>query len=246
MWNSEHRINLIYRAQRNKAKIEYEHTVDLYASGKGPGNGGNIMLLAMHYAPEARNIESDTNRINAFLEGGWNVCSVDLSGHKNDYGHISANFTTPRGIKGIINSITENAQNEPQIIALDYFWLQNPIYYKERYGEDWPLKSQLFFEAFKDLTAIILPIDNWEPSSMEQQMKELKAPLSYFKIGKDNENSNPLVRYTLRSNDQDPKFSFDRSHAAQKWRIRGFVVVHRSSMPRREVEAYLSRSGTII
>ena len=37
-------------------------------------------------APHFHAIESDTNRLNAFIEDGWSVSSVDLQGHKNTKG----------------------------------------------------------------------------------------------------------------------------------------------------------------
>ena len=108
MWKPEYKLNMLYRAvlsqSQKKRKLEAEESgVDLYARRReSPNNGRNIMLLAMHYAPESRNIESDTNRINAFLKDDWSVCSVDLSGFQNSYGHISSNFKTMRDINRII------------------------------------------------------------------------------------------------------------------------------------------------
>ena len=195
------------------------------------------MLLAMHYAPYSRTIESDTNRINAFIEDGWSVCSVDLQGHQNTWGHISANFTTQRGIKSIIKSCMG-----PSIIILDYFWLQQN-YYAERYGEDWPEKCKLLFAQFLELKAVILPIDNPQsrPSSMLRQKRRFRNELAVFDIGVDDAALNPLVRYTLASNDKSSMFVGDRSHATQKWRISGFCVVHRASDSQSEVEAVLQK-----
>tara|TARA_B100001741_G_scaffold313283_1_gene318868 strand:- start:1328 stop:2026 length:699 start_codon:yes stop_codon:yes gene_type:complete len=230
MWKSEYRLAILYHG-RDKPQREPE----LYI-----GNGERkIMLLAMHYS-ESKKIESDTNRINAFLRDNWSVCSVDLSGYQNSYGHISANFATKRGIKKIIKILDTDPSLEPTIIALDYFWLQNPIYYRERYGEDWPEKSQMFFKAFDNLIAIILPIDDWTPSSMKTQMKRIRllSPMTFFTIEKDDV-VNPLVYYTLQSNDKNPNFADDRSHEAQKWRISGFVVLHRDSMSVDDVKRHI-------
>ena len=211
-----------------------DDTVSVFAPSYGTKN---VMLLAMHYAPDSRTIESDTNRIRSFLNDGWSVCSVDLQGHQNTLGHISANFTTQRGIKSIIRSCEGMP---PSIIILDYFWLQQN-YYEERYGEDWPEKCKLLFANFSALRAVILPIDNPDsrPSSMLRQRRRFGGELAYFEISADDADLNPLVRYTLASNDTDSIFQHDRSHAAQKWRIRGFYVVHRASDARTNVETAL-------
>lgn len=205
----------------------------MYANGKGTDDGHRIMLLAMHYAPKATNLESDTNRINAFLDNGWMVCSVDLSGIENTYGHITANFKMERGVKGIIKNVNDNNEPAPHIIQLDYFRLQAPLYYRERYGEDWPEKSQTFFKEFESLIAIILPIDEHPQSSMEKQIKCINEPLNCFIIEKDDDILNPLVQYTKQSDTFFP----ERTHEGQKWRVRSFVVIHK--LPKDEVEEYL-------
>lgn len=241
MWQSEKNFRILYQGLSDSKKLS-----ELYV-----GDGKRkIMLLAMHYV-ESQKLESDTNRINAFLDDtsdDWSVCSVDLSGSQNSYGHISSNFKTMRGINGIIKSIQNkhNPSPEPKIIALDYFWLQNPIYYTERYGEDWPEKSQVLFTAFKSLIAIILPIDDFEPSSMIQQMQRIRSipSLTFFTITKDDP-INPLVYYTLQSNDKDHYFA-DRSHSAQRWRISGFVVLHRNDMTENDVKKYIKPNAVTL
>ena len=210
----------------------------LYAPHYDSEGNKNVMLLAMHYAPFAGKIESDTNRIQAFIDKGLSICSVDLWGHQNTYGHISANFTTQRGIRNIIKYCEEM---QPTIIILDYFWLQQN-YYAERYGEDWPEKCQLFFASFPKLRAVLLPIDNpnSSPSSMRKQITRIRGEISYFEITTDDSTLNSLVKYTVLSNDKDSRFKANRSHEAQKWRINGFCVVHRSDVTRQHIEDILS------
>jgi hypothetical protein len=75
---------------------------------------------------------------------------------------------------------------------------------------------------------------------MQTQKIRIGGEISYFDITTDNSTLNPLVKYTLLSNDMDSRFKSDRSHEAQKWRISGFCVVHRSDVTREHVENLLS------
>ena len=227
MWKANYHIEYLFRSLSSKS---------LHTPFYDQKSQKNVILLAMHYS-ESNKLESDTNRINEFVRNGWNVCSVDLSGFENTHGHISANFTTLRGIKSIIKA---TQYEQPNIIILDYFWLQQN-YYEERYGEDWPEKCRLFFDKYSNLQCVFLPIDNpkTRQSSMVQQMERMHGDIQYFTVDVDS-HLNPLVKFTMQSNDICDMFRREgRTHESQKFRISGFCVVHRSCTPKEQILSFL-------
>lgn len=191
----------------------------------------SIMVMAMHYAP--RSNESDTVRIEAVMDEGWSVSSVDIWNHQDTTGHITMNFKSLRAIRRLIKEYPA-----PRVLVLDYFWLQQN-YYEENYGENWAKKAKALFERWSRLEAIVLPIDDPETraSSMRKQLKHLDASLSYVELGPDDD-AHPLVRCTRRSESALAAIDPGRTHDAQKWRISGFALIFRvASSPQAVVDS---------
>lgn len=186
----------------------------------GYNTARSIMVLAMHYAP--RSNESDTVRIEALMDEGWSVSSVDMWNHQDTTGHITMNFKSLRAIRRLIKEYPA-----PRVLVLDYFWLQQN-YYEENYGENWAKKAKMLFEEWSGLEAIVLPIDDpkTRSSSMRKQLKQLDASLSHIEIGPDDD-VHPLVRCTRRSESALAAIDPGRTHDAQKWRISGFALIFR-------------------
>jgi hypothetical protein len=185
-----------------------------------------ILVMAMHYSPGCG--ESDTVRIDALMDEGWSVCSVDKWNHRDTpgdtIGHITMDFKGLRAIQRLIDDYPA-----PRLLVLDYFWLQQN-YYAEAYGENWHRKAKLLLDGWSGLHAVLLPIDDprGRASSMRQQLKKLDSSLAFLELGKDDD-SNPLVRCTKAAGRALQRIDCGRTHDAQTWRIAGFALIFRAS-----------------
>ena len=186
-----------------------------------------IIVMAMHYSPGCG--ESDTVRIDALMDEGWSVCSVDKWNHRDTpgdtIGHITMDFKGLRAIQRLIDDYPA-----PRLLVLDYFWLQQN-YYAEAYGENWHRKAKLLLDGWSGLHAVLLPIDDprGRASSMRQQLKKLDSSLAFLELEKDDD-SNPLVRCTKAVGHKLQCINQGRrTHDAQKWRIAGFALIFRAS-----------------
>ncbi len=109
--------------------------------------------------------DSDRIRLNALAKQNYTVTAVGSAYglwndyHDYQYSHIEADFATFRGLKDILSA------QQPDMIFLDYFWLEPSWYVESRansYGRLWfDKRGQISqsFERCKDLKYFILPVD---------------------------------------------------------------------------------------
>ena len=199
---------------------------------------GSIMVFAMHYAPRAVRVESDTLRIKALLEAGYSVASVDQWGAGDTVGHISMHFAHRRAMDRLVRDYPL-----PQMLILDYFWLETN-YYEEAYGTNWAKKLGVLFDAPQsNLVAALLPIDapTTRESSMRTQMRALKRDFSMLELTSEADlDLNPLVWHTKRIDAALAAIDSARVHQSQARRMSGYVAIFRSTVDEGAMRAWLA------
>lgn len=129
--------------------------VHWYPGGPGrSGRGPRLLALAMHFDSLQTQSESDSLRLAAVLEhtAFRQVCAVGEA-QREMSGNMSLNFRAK--VAALIERVIDE---QPDVLVLDYFWLENN-YYTNRYGRNWQEKTQMLFTYLSDLQYIILPCD---------------------------------------------------------------------------------------
>jgi hypothetical protein len=119
------------------------------------GRDTRMLLLAMHFDEQNRSSDSDTIRILSVQRHTRvsNICGAAELG-REWRGNIAVNFKTK--MTELIKIFPEH--NEPNIVALDSFWLEKK-YYANRYGCNWHSKTKFLFDNWPKLRFVILPCD---------------------------------------------------------------------------------------
>lgn len=199
--------------------------------------GRSLMLFAMHFAPSAARAEADTVRVRSLVDAGYAVATVDEWGASDAPGHVSMDFKTLRAMRRLVR------YPMPQMVILDYFWLETN-YYDERYGDNWAEKVEFLFGASPGLVAAMLPIDapRARPSSMARQLRACRAEgrLSVLELTTEEElELVPLVRCTKLAGRALAALDPHRVHEEQALRVRGYAALFRPSVTGEAMRSWL-------
>lgn len=125
------------------------------------------MTFNIDYIPRSRDIQLRSDHVRVLelinLPGVDSVTTANnfeytdmariVEGTPTWRGHISSNFKTT------INGVTKHLITcQPDLIILDYFWLERK-YYDQNYGVNWTDKVSELFGSMGKLKIVILPID---------------------------------------------------------------------------------------
>jgi hypothetical protein len=124
------------------------------------------------------------------------------------------------------------ALQDPTLIVLDYYWLEN-AYYFHNYGINWDRKSEDLFARYPNLEMIVLPITaSSSPSDSgypwEHKWRDSFEHLSFYMDNGLSERLHPLVVATLHEDAEEALCGIRRTHDSQIQRVNGFMVILRT------------------
>ena len=210
--------------------------------------GTKIYLLAMQYNPDGEKMP-DTIRIRSMIR---NLKVRVFSTTYNPFATPSLGYA-PSNFNKKIHFVREL---KPDVIILDYFFIQNFFTAQGKYGDNWFSEKipDAFSKSGASLKAFIMPFSSDDAVLKMMEKSGDVTGLTYYKMRLDEaETLHPLWKATQLADDTLARLTgggqgkineIQKRHVTNKTNQFSFVVVYRKNQPLREIKELLENACT--